>query len=172
MFTKPITNVRYHYAAWQPAFLDTSDPDVHFVEGVPNVDEIPADTLLIIDDMLSQLANDKGLLDLFCVQSHHKSISVIFVTQSFYFDSRILRSVTRNAHYIVLFKSQRMAGTIEQLGRQLWPNRSGYLLDCFNKATLGKAYSYLFLNLHPSSDPKLTVLTNVLASEGHTQVFM
>lgn len=171
ILSEPIRKVYYHYAIWQQTFADQSDPNVHYVQGVPNVDEIPNDCLLILDDLLGQMGNDKNLLDLFCVKSHHKSISTIFVTQSFFFESKIFRCVTRNAHYIVLFRSQRMVANIQQLSRQLWPKHPGFLSDAYDKATKGRPYSYLFLNTHPSADEKMAVMTNILPSEGYTRVF-
>lgn len=172
LFSPPVEKVFYHYAIWQPLFENQSDPNVHYQEGVPNIDEIPENCLLVLDDLLSQMSNDKNLMDLFCVKSHHRSISVIFVTQSFFLDSMVYRVCTRNASYLIFFRSQRISSVIEHLSRQLWPHRRGFLLDAYNKATRNKSYSYIFLNLHPASEEKLSVLTDILPSEGYTRVFV
>jgi hypothetical protein len=173
MFSQPVNRVYYHYAVWQPAFADASDEAIEYHEGLPNVDELEPHSLLVLDDLMTQLAKDKSMMDLFCVKSHHNNISVIMVTQHFYFDSPIMRVVSSNAHYIGLFRSPRMGAVVEQLSRQMWPGRKGYLADAYQKATKDKLYSYLFLNLHPSADAKLAVTSNVLPSPGeYTRVFL
>jgi hypothetical protein len=162
-----LTNIYYNYAEWQSIFSDMElQDDVKFAEGLPNINELEPNSLLILDDLFMQLANNKELVDLFCVKSHHKNISVIFITQSFYYDSKVMRCVTRNSHYLTLFKSPRMAAVADQLSRQLWPQRPNYLLDAYNKATKDKLFSYLFLNLHPSAEEKLAVLSNIIPKEG------
>lgn len=173
LFGAKFKNVYYNYAVWQPLFTEMEKEGVTFSEGLPNIEEIEKDSLLILDDLFVQLSQDKSLTDLFCVQSHHKNISAIFITQSFFYDSKVMRCVTRNSHYIVLFKSPRMAAVVDQLSRQIWPQRPNYLLDAYNKATKDKKYSYLFLNLHPSADEKLAVLSNILPSENdYVHVFI
>lgn len=162
----PLNNIYYNYTEWQPIFSEMEKDDgVKFAEGLPNMDEIETNSLLILDDLFTQLANNKDLVDLFCVKSHHKQISCVFLTQSFYYDSKVMRCVTRNSHYLTLFKSPRMAAVADQLSRQLWPQRPNYLLDAYNKATKDKPFSYLFLNLHPSAEEKLAVLSNIIPKE-------
>ncbi len=159
-------NIYYNYAQWQPIFSEMEKEDgVKFADGLPNMDELEPDSLLILDDLFMQLANNKELVDLFCVTSHHKRISCIFITQSFYYDSKVMRCVTRNSHYLALFKSPRMAAVVDQLSRQIWPQRPNYLLDAYNKATKDQAFSYLFLNLHPGAEEKLAVLSNIIPKE-------
>lgn len=174
VFSAPFTSIHYHYTAWQPLFTDMEKEEgIVFSEGLPSLDELEPGSLLVLDDLFTQLAQNKDLVDLFCVKSHHNKISVIFVTQSFFYDSKVMRCVTRNSHYFVLFKSARMASVVDTLSRQIWPQRPNYLLDAYNKATKDKPYSYLFLNLHPSAEEKLAVLTNLLPVEGdYPRVFI
>lgn len=166
LFNEPVNKIYYHYSIWQDIFTEMEKEDgIIFIEGLPNMDELEPHSWLILDDLFSQLARNKDMEELFCVKSHHNSISVIFITQSFFYDSKVMRCVTRNSFYVVLFKSPRMASVVEYLSRQIWPQRPLFLPDAYNKATADKKYSYLFLNLHPNTDQKLAVLSNIIPKE-------
>lgn len=82
-----------------------------------------------------------------------------------------MRCVTRNAHYIVLLRSPRAMGAVSALNQQIWPHRKNFLQDAYVKATK-QPYGYLFLNLHPTTEERLMVLSHVLPSEGYTHVFV
>lgn len=41
-------------------------------------------TLLVLDDLLLDIVNSKEMEHLFCTVSHHKNISVFFLSQSLY----------------------------------------------------------------------------------------
>lgn len=172
LFSKPVSNIYYYCGVQQAELAEQPDPEIQCREGIPNLDEITDESLVILDDLLGESSADKVLLGLFTKYSHHRRISVIYVTQHFYYESKVLRVVTRNAHYVVLFRSQRQGAVVAQLSRQLWPNRPLFLPSAYEKATGHKRYSYLFLSLHPAADPKLAVLTNILPSEGHVHVFL
>jgi hypothetical protein len=174
VFKQPFENVYYFYTEWQPAFTELEVRGVQFEQGAPTVEtfsEIPRNSLVILDDLMTSLCKSTELVDLVTIKSHHKSISVVFTTQQFYWDSNEMRCVTRNAHYISLHKSPRMASVADQLGRQIWPQRKHYLLDAYNKATQ-QPYGYLFLDLYPSTPENLRVKTKILPSEGYTHVFI
>lgn len=175
LFAKPFKQIYYFYNEWQPLFEQLrTNRIVHFKEGAPTaecLDEIPPDSLVVIDDMLTKLCDSKDLVELFTVKSHHRRISVVFVSQSFFYDTKQMRCVTRNCHFIVLFKSPRMASVVEQLSRQIWPTKKNFLTDAYAKATK-EPYTYLFLDLHPSSPENLRVLSKIMPSDEHAHVFL
>lgn len=80
LFDEQVTKVYYHYSVWQPIFTKMEKDGVVFVEGLPNMDELQPNSWLVLDDLFSQLAKSPNMETLFCVRSHHNSISVIFIT--------------------------------------------------------------------------------------------
>ncbi|MEM7402336.1 MAG: ATP-binding protein [Pseudomonadota bacterium] len=73
--------------------------NVELHEGFPDeIDTKGQKTLLILDDLMFE--NDKRLATFF-TRMRHANLSTIFVTQNFYFPSKYMRTVTRNAHYLV-----------------------------------------------------------------------
>ena len=78
LFSQPVSKIYYHYSVWQPMFDEMEKQDgVIFGEGVPNIDELEHNSLLVLDDLLTQLAGNKDMEELFCVKSHHNNVSVI-----------------------------------------------------------------------------------------------
>jgi hypothetical protein len=170
---KPFGRVMYCYGIYQPLFdtLRESVPDIEFFEGLPkdefeNYDKFGADVnaLVVLDDLMSELANDSELTNLFCRFSHHAHVSCAFVLQNFFHEGREIRNVTRNSHYLVFTKSPRATSVVQTLSRQLYPGRKDFLTDAYAKATK-KPFGYLFLDLHPASDEKLRVREGLLPDE-------
>jgi len=56
---------------------------------------------------MSQVVDDKNILNLFTVGSHHRKNSVIFLTQNIYEKGKYARTISLNTHYFILFKNRR-----------------------------------------------------------------
>lgn len=147
-------NVIWAYSMFQDAY---NDLDVDLVEGLP--DSIPPNTLLILDDMM--LDCSKEIASLF-TKMRHASISTIFIVQNLFFDNKYMRTISRNAHYIVLFPNPRDGGMVYRLGLQMYPTKPKYIASAFEQVTL-EPYGYLFLDLKPNV--KHRVKTGVLQNE-------
>lgn len=120
-------------------------------------------TLVILDDLMIELENDKRLTVLF-TKMRHKNVSTIFLVQNFYFKGKHMTTITRNAHYLVLFENPRDTSLVSTLGRQVFPTNPKFLPDAFRQATQ-KAYGYLFLDFKPGSDKKLMVREGIFPTE-------
>ena len=86
------------------------------------------------------------ILDLFTKGSHHKNISVIFITQNVFHKGKAQRDISLNTKYLVLFKNPRDKVQIQHLARQIHPEDSFFLRDAFVDAT-HLPHSYLFIDL-------------------------
>jgi hypothetical protein len=53
---------------------------------------------------------------------------------------------------------------IRNLGVQLFPRQLDYFLEAYREATK-EPYSFLFIDLHPSSDPILRLRTNIFKED-------
>jgi hypothetical protein len=81
---------------YQPAYEELG---VTLVEGYPG--DIPPKTLLILGDMM--LECNKEMASLF-TRMRHASICTIFIVQNMFFDNKYMRTISRNAHYMVIFR--------------------------------------------------------------------
>ena len=153
------------YGIYQHAF-DGVPQNVKFVQGLPDMDAFTGErrTLVIIDDLMHE-ANE-GVSQIFTKGSHHKNLSVLFLTQNLFFNSKHARTMSLNAQYMVIFKNPRDAAQISHLGRQMFPSRNGskFLSEAFVDAT-SRPYGYLFINLKADTDERLRVRTNILPDD-------
>ena len=151
------------YSEWQQLYDTISD--VEFVEGILDIKSLDKNlrTLLIIDDLMSE-KNDT-LTKLFTKDSHHRNISVLYITQNIFDQEKGRRTMSLNAQYMVAFKNPRDRGQISILARQMFPSLPDYMPDAFDKAT-SVAHGYLFIDLTQSTDDAYRLRTSVFGRPG------
>lgn len=167
MIDPPPQRIYWFYGEWQQAYTHLRDLGITFIEGMP--DETLLDpswrNLVVVDDLMSE--TDARVTKLFTKGSHHKNTSVIFISQNLFDKNKENRTITLNAHYIVLFKSPRDALQVEQLARQMYPGRTKFMREAFADAT-ATPYSYLLIDLKPTTPEDLRLRTNIFPGEQHT----
>ena len=152
---KPIPfRIIWCYVHWQPMYdeLKRLIPEIQWADALPTTEtfETFTDSLVILDDMMDDVVNDSGMMKVFTERSHHLKISVIFMTQNIFHPGKKARTISLNTQYMVLFKNVRDRQQIKTLATQMYPNRSKYFLDKFEKAT-NKKYGKLILDLRPNT---------------------
>ena len=77
------TKIIYCYGEYQKKF-DELPPNVELMEGFPdNLNDMVRGhdhSLVVLDDLMSQCSNDQRVDDLFTRGSHHRGISVLYLT--------------------------------------------------------------------------------------------
>nr|CAD2186274.1 unnamed protein product [Meloidogyne enterolobii] len=132
--------------------------------GVPEPELIKQHQLLVLDDLMLNIQSE--FLDLlFTRGSHNWGVSVIFVTQSLY--GRNTKTARANAHYILLTKNPQGLLQVRTLGSQLFPKMMNYFLESYRDAT-SERFSYLLINMHPSTEEHLRLSTNIFPGEKTT----
>ena len=58
-------------------------------------------------DLMDEGSHDKRVLDLFTKHSHHQGVTVLYLCQDMFPVGRYAKSISRNAHYIVAFRTPR-----------------------------------------------------------------
>ena len=167
IISPPPEEIVWCYGIYQNEFANISN--VRFVEGVPDMNDFDGSkrTLLIIDDLMHEA--DGRVAQIFTRGSHHRNISVLFLTQNLFHSTKHNRTMNLNSQYIIMFKNPRDVGQITYLGRQMFPRNGGqFLADAFKDAT-SKPYGYLFLDLKANTDEQLRVRTNILPSDTDPQ---
>lgn len=147
---KPFPNrVLWCYGAYQNFFCEIEG--VEFNEGLPDNLHSLSNTLLIIDDLMSELGNQSKLTKLFTKGSHHRNISIIFIVQNIFHKGKEMREISLNSHYLIIFNNPRDRSQIQHLGRQLYPSKVKYFQEVYNDAT-SKPYSYLIIDLKTTTN--------------------
>ena len=167
LVTPPVEKIFYHYSEWQPLFEKMqTEYGVEFREGLPEKEDITSDrgeprphTLLILDDLMSS-SNQKVVADIFTKYSHHWNVSVIYITQNLFQKSSEFRTMSLNAHYMVVFKNPRDMGQIGSLSRQVFPSKGMALSNIFSHE-LKRPHSYLLLDFKQSTPDDLRVRSSL-----------
>ena len=74
------------------------------------------------------------------------------------------RTISLNAHYLVLFKNLRDAGHFAIFARQMYPTCWKFAVEGYGDAT-GMPYGYLLVDLKPDQDERYRLKTNVFPGE-------
>lgn len=164
MIQPPPDKVVWFYGIYQK-FYDEIE-NVEFVEGFPSnyTEYLGMNTLFILDDLMTEGANDKRLTNLFSRGSHHMSLSVIFTTQNLFHKGTEMKDVRLNTQYLFLFKNRRDLSQIMHLGRQLYPGRLKFFQEVFADATK-KPFSYLLIDLSNDTEEEYRLRAQILPNE-------
>ena len=170
--------VVYCYSVYQPLYdeIKHARPGVIFVEGFPSyIESIYLSNpnfhdLLIIDDLLDMIADDKMFRDTYLFNSHHKNYSVITVVQNLYYKSKYLRTASLQCSGFLLFKCFRDRSMITNLARQISPNMFKSSIEMYDKIS-SHPYSYMFIDFSPGSHPMLWYRGNILP-KGEMDVYV
>ena len=164
MIVPPPSRLWYCYSEFQPTFNNYRQ--VHFHEGLPDLSDTVFDgsesTLLILDDLMSE--TNQLVANVFTKISHHRNISVVYLTQNLFDKNQYARRISLNAHYLVLFKNPRDATQFATLARQMYPNASKFAIEAYKDAT-SAPYGYLLIELKPEQDERCRLRTNVFPGE-------
>ena len=114
------------YKEWQTVYAQLQESQGHlitFVQGIPEdeeelVSDVNVPHLLIFDDMLGEKEEEEIKL-WFTRKGHHRNASVIFITQNLFQQSKASRTLSLNAHYMILFQNSRDKGQIKVLSQQV-----------------------------------------------------
>lgn len=176
LVTPEVHDITYCYSQWQPGFKQLQENGVKFYKGLLSREELfdeERDTtkhsMLIIDDLLdpeyAPLAKD-----LFIKGSHHLNMNVIFITQNLFFANKDFRTLSLNAHYLVIFKNPRDMSQIGYISRQAFPSQPSFLTHVYNNETQ-KKHSYIVFDCKQGTPDYLRV-RNSVTTPWNTLVFI
>lgn len=172
--------VLFYYAEWQEAyaselFSDTVGRKIEFKEGLPQLadyeNEYEKKKLIILDDLMRESSSCDVILDLFTKGSHHKNISVIFISQNIFYKGKSQRDISLNTKYLIIFKNPRDRAQIKHLARQVFPEDSKFLQEAYIDATKNP-HSYLFLDLSQDIDEMLRVRACIFPDDTVNYVYV
>ena len=158
----PPTWILYCYGIYQPLFdeMERNVPTFTSKQGLPSaeeLDEFTADRrhkLIVIDDLMHRVVQDKVMELLFTQGTHHRCVSVILITQNLYPGGKHTRTIALNMWYTILMKNLRDVSQVGILGRQLYPGRGKAFLKAYEDA-VGSKEDYLIVDTSPHGDYRI-----------------
>ena len=160
----PPSKIVYCYGEYQQVFARY--PRVVFHQRLPDWNDFDGSqpVLLIIDDLMQE--TNETVVNLFTKGSHHRNVSIMYLAQNLFPKNKFARTISLNAHYMVLFKNPRDASQFANLARQMYPKRSQFAVEAYKDATQ-EPYSYLLVDLRPDQDDDLRLRTNIFPGDTH-----
>ena len=77
--------------------------NIDFVEGFPdNLHDVlvnDKNSLIIMDDLMFECSKDQRMSELFTKFSHHRGMSVMYLTQNLFPPGKQSRTISLNSHY-------------------------------------------------------------------------
>ena len=156
-----------------PEIQRTVRPKVEFHQGIPqDLDDdeyfdVKINNLLILDDLYSTSSKDRRITDLYTEGSHHRSLSVVSISQSLYASKDPTQR--RNCHYLVLFKNPVDKSSIMTLARQMYPQNTEHFTKAFEKSTK-YPYGFLLVDLKRFTPDQERLKYNVVWPESTQQI--
>ena len=160
-----INRIVYCYSVWQDEFniIKSIVPIIEFREGLPDIDDFDKslNNLLILDDLMEECSKERSLYRVFTIYSHHKNISVFFLVQNLFPKEKNFRTMSINVNYIILFNNPRDRSQFNHLARQVFPENTNFLTECFRDAVDNKPFGYLFMDFTQSTRRGLRIQTGI-----------
>jgi len=122
--------------------------------------------LVVIDDLMPQAKNSSFVEELYTTNSHHQKISVIYLVQNLFPQGKNQVSISRNTHYVILFKNPRYFREPRLLASQmLASNEAGNFEKMFGHVT-AEAFHYLVMDLRNDTSAQFRFRTHIFPGEG------
>ena len=150
--------IYYMYSTHQD-FMN-QHPNIKFIEGL---DFSQLDTsepsMLVIDDLVLECKN-KEVGSAFIMGSHHKKISLFYITQNLFPNCPNFRLMSANSHYYVLFYNQRNFRQVCTLARQIFVGKDvNRILAAYKRASETER-GFILLSFSTLLPKELTVITD------------
>lgn len=150
------------YSQQQPLYSSLRyDPEITFMHGIPEDLSQLRNRLLIFDDLMTELKNNKDLVMLTTRGCHHLNISCIHIVQNLFCGDRTSRI---NSQYITLMKNPSDQLQISNLAKQVFPKNTKYFHEAFEDAC-SSPHGYLLLDMHQHTPDNLRLRTNIFPGE-------
>lgn len=151
--------------------LHKSFKHVTFHQGMPDLSLFSGEkpTLIIFDDLMRE--TDGRIVDIFTKGSHHRNLSVFYITQNMFHQGRGQRDISLNASYIICFKNPRDKTQIQYMARQVYPENVKFVRDAYNDAT-ALPYGYLMIDLKQNTPDWCRFKTNIFPPDEYCTVYI
>lgn len=158
------------YDEWQPLYQE-SQLFIEYHQGIPDMSTFDGSepVLMILDDLMRE--TNASIVDIFTKGSHHRQISVFYITQNLFHQGRGQRDISLNANYIIYFKNPRDRAQITYLARQIFPENVKFIQEVYKDAT-SKPHTYLLIDLKQDTPDDYRIRTNILPDEEPTFVYL
>ena len=156
-------NIYYMYSIEQDFMKTWNEKEEMPITFIKGLDFDKMDTtepsLLVVDDLILS-GDNKEMANCFILGSHHRSISTFYITQNLFPNCPLFRMMSSNAHYFVIFQSQRHFRQINTLARQIFCGKDLKRITNAYLRCSKQPRGFIVLSFAPGLPEELTVLTD------------
>jgi len=165
LIDKKFNKILYCYGIPSHSFSSLKEkiPEIEFHQGIPTNLDQDEDSLIILDDLMQELSSSKEAIDLFTRISHHQNVSVIFLTQNFFFKN--LRNLTTQCKYICIMKNPRENAHIKTISRQMNQGLKNIPFEEAYNHVMKTPYGHLFLDFGMDQDDNCRIRTSIFPKD-------
>ena len=168
----PPTQILYCYGIYQPLFdeMERNIPNFTSKQGLPSSEELDEFTmdrrhkLIVIDDLMHKVVQNKEMKLLFAQGTQHRCVSVIWITQNLYPGGKHGRTKALNTWYKVLMKNLSDVSQVGTLGRQLSPGRRKGFMKIYENALNSQHGKLIVRMVHKEVRTTVTCITESFVS--------
>ena len=160
------------FGQWQPLYEDLQKriQRIEFIQGIPdylnNAQFIDPSNwnLIIFDDLMTEEKCDQRIADLFTKGSHHRNISIVYLTQNVFPQDKACSDIAFNTQYLVLFNNLIDRQQVATLARRIYLSTCVTFMRKFEDAK-ARPYGYLVLDLKSSSSEQDRLQTDIFVDQ-------
>lgn len=158
----PVDQIIYCFTEWQEnlfSFLKSNVKDISFHKGLPTNYDSSKSSLSILDDLMTEISKSEEIVNLVARTSHHRNISVLFLTQVFFYKN--LNAITRNLKYLILIKNPRENSFVSIIGRQMNGGKRNIVMESCFKDVIKKDYGHMLVDYSLTQNDKYRIRDSV-----------
>ena len=114
----------------------------------------------MFDDLMTKAICDQRIADLFTKGSHHRNISVVYLTQNLFPQGKACRDIILNTQYMVLFNNPIDRQQVATLARRIYTSTRAVFMKRFERAT-SYPYGHLVIDLKSNTSEKDRLHTEI-----------
>ena len=159
--------IYWFYNHWQPRYASlqsTLGNKIQFTQGLPTLSEEYAKfkNVLVFVDLMSHATESPVLSKLF-TEGRHRNAIVILLLQNIFPKGKFNTDISRNAQYMVLFRSPSDRKQIDILAERILAKDRPNFLEVYAKET-EKPYGYLLIDNQPKTTSDKQVVADVFGN--------
>lgn len=159
-FGSPFDKIVYCYPDYLDEIPTEFDQIVEYHPGICDLNyfvSLPKNSLIICDDLMNECGKSEDIMKLFSVVARKRNLSIIFLVQNIYDNSKQFRNIRLNATGFILFKFYAATDVTKRLLRDLG------IQSLISKRQLDEIYrhpfAYIFINIHPQRQSSFVTVT-------------
>ena len=167
----PPERILWCFGQWHPLYenLQKRIPYIEFVHGIPDYlhssqfNGPDKRNLIILNDLMTEAKCDQRIVDLFTKGSHHRNISIVYLTQNVFPQGKACRDIALNMQYLALFNNPIDILHVTTLAKRIYLSTSAIFMKGFEEAT-SHPYGYLVVDLKSSTSEQDRLRTDIFES--------